>query len=104
MQDPRACQSMAQLRALIDRIDRDLVKLMARRQACIDRAVVLKQSEGLPARIPARVAEVLARVTDEARDEGLDPVLAERLWRLMVEWSIAREEAQMGGQRGDDRT
>lgn len=87
---------MAQLRALIDRIDRDLVKLLVRRQACIDRAVALKAVDGIPARVPERVAEVLGRVHDESVAEGLDPVLADRLWRTLIEWSIAREQTELG--------
>lgn len=95
MEDPEACETMADLRGLIDRIDADLVALLARRQACIDRAAVLKRAEGLPARIPERVAEVLASVRAAAEAHGLDPALAEALWREMIERAIAREAARL---------
>ena len=91
MTRPEDCQSMTDLRALIDRIDTDLVRLLAQRQGCIDRAVALKQQEGLPARIPARVDEVLTRVQATARAEGCDEALVAALWRQMIEWSIERE-------------
>ena len=95
MRAPEDCHSLAQLRALIDRIDRDLVRLLALRQSCIDRAVVLKQYEGLPARIPARVEEVVERVREAAEQEGFDADLGEALWRRLIEWSIEREEVQL---------
>lgn len=95
MRAPEDCHSLAQLRALIDRIDRDLVRLLALRQSCIDRAAVLKLTEGLPARIPSRVEEVVERVREAAEQEGFDPDLGEVLWRRLIDWSIEREEAEL---------
>ncbi len=88
----QTCSEMAPLRAEIDEIDRDLVALLARRVACIDRAIEIKQAAGLPARIDARVEEVVSRVRREAAACGADPDLIEALWRQIIEWSIAREE------------
>lgn len=92
IRDPEACASMDELRAEIDRIDAELVALLARRAACIDRAVVLKRAAGLPARIDARVEEVVENVRAAAAAKLLSPALAEALWRPLIEWSIAREE------------
>jgi isochorismate pyruvate lyase len=89
--EPEDCTTMDDLRAEIDRIDRELVRLLARRVACIDRAVELKAAVGLPARIGSRVEEVVAAVRTEADANGLDADAAEALWRMMIEWSIARE-------------
>ena len=93
---------MATLRAQIDALDADLVALLAERAGYIDRAVALKQAEGLPANIPARVEEVVAKVRARADAQGLDPDLAEALWRPLIGWSIAREEKVLGG--GDGQT
>ena len=60
----------------------------------IDRAVVLKKIEGLPARITDRVAEVLDKVAVTASNQGLDPDLARALWTELIEWSILREKKQ----------
>ena len=90
--DPATCAAMAGIRADIDALDRELVLLLARRAACIDRAVAVKARERLPARIDARVEEVVANARVEATRAGLDPALAEALWRRIVDWSIAREE------------
>ncbi len=99
MRKPADCSSMAEIRAEIDRLDEDLVRLFAERAGYIDRAAVLKQGNGLPARIDARVEEVVAKVRTEAAAQGLDPDLVEDLWRRLIDWSIAREERKLGAGR-----
>ncbi len=94
--DPADCRDMRELRAEIDRIDGALVGLLARRAACIDRAVAIKRAAGLPARIEARIEDVVARVRRSAEAEGLDADAVEALWRRIIEWSIAREERALG--------
>ena len=89
---PETCETMTQLRAVIDQIDDDLIALLAARQACIDRAVAIKSAEGLPAHIPERVREVLDRVRARAGAAGLDPELAVLIWRSLIDWSILRED------------
>ena len=87
---------MAELRAEIDRIDAGLVDLIAERITYIDRAAELKPGLGLPARIDDRVEEVVAKVRASAVARGVDPDLAEALWRRLIDWSIAREEVVLG--------
>lgn len=86
---------MAELRVVIDGIDDELVALLAARQACIDRAVLIKSDAGLPAHIPERVREVLDRVRARADAAGLDPDLAVLIWRSLIDWSILREETAL---------
>jgi isochorismate pyruvate lyase len=93
---PEACNTMAALRGQIDRIDRALLDLLAERLRYIDRAIVLKPHEDLPARIPARVAEVIALVRGGAQDRGLDPDLIESIWTALIEAAIAREARALG--------
>ena len=90
------CRTMAELRAQIDQLDRALIDLLVQRASYIDRAIALKPNEGLPARIDTRVEEVIANVRATAEARGLDPDLAEDLWRRIIEWSIAREERVLG--------
>jgi isochorismate pyruvate lyase len=89
--DPKNCASMAELREEIDRIDAELVALIARRIACIDRAVELKREAGLPARIGPRVETVATNARAAAIRWGIEPAAVEALWRTMIDWSIARE-------------
>jgi isochorismate pyruvate lyase len=87
---------MAALRRVVDALDAELIALLARRAGLIDRAIELKPREGIPARATDRVAQVVANVRRLAEAQGLDPDLAETLWREIIEWSIAREEAILG--------
>jgi isochorismate pyruvate lyase len=101
--DPGQARTMAELRTVIDALDRALVDLLAQRQACIDRAIRLKPAEGIPARDPARVREVLGNVRARAAERGLDPDLAGRVWTALIDWAIAHEERAFGpgGGAGD---
>ncbi|MEL6584932.1 MAG: chorismate mutase [Pseudomonadota bacterium] len=96
MIDPKSCSTMTEVRAGIDALDTELVRLLALRAAFIDRASELKPGEGLPARIDDRVEEVANNARRNAEAAGWDPDLAERIWREMIEWSIAREERVLG--------
>ena len=92
---------MAEVRAGIDRIDGELVALLAERAGYVDRAAVIKADVGLPARIDARVEEVVAKVRGHAVAHGVPPDAVEKLWRGLIDWSIAREEAVLNN--GDNR-
>lgn len=94
--DPSACRSMEDVRAGIDHVDAQLVALFKRRVGYIDRAAEIKRPLNLPARIDWRVEEVVAKVRARAEAEGLDPDLAETIWRRLIDWSIAREERALG--------
>ena len=96
MLKPADCTSMAQIRAEIDRLDQELVRLFADRAGYIDRAAEIKAGADLPARIDARVEEVVQNVRRHADTYGLPPELVEKLWRRLIDWSIAREESKLG--------
>ena len=96
MRKPADCVTMAHVRAEIDRLDEDLVRLFAERAAFIDRAAEIKAEVDLPARIDERVEEVVANVRRHAGTFGLPPDLVEKLWRRLIDWSIAREENRLG--------
>ncbi|WP_209505536.1 MULTISPECIES: chorismate mutase [unclassified Ruegeria] len=93
---PQDCHSMRDLRVQIDRLDRQLIGMLVRRASYIDRATELKPGEGLPARIPDRVEDVVQKVRDSSQAAGMDPDLSETLWRILIDWSIAREERVLG--------
>ena len=93
---PQDCRTMEELRAGIDEIDRRIVALLAERVRFIDRAAEIKAAADIPARVPARVEEVVLKVKRAAESSGMDADLAEKIWREMIEWSIAREERVLG--------
>lgn len=90
------CDTMAEVRAGIDAVDEALVALLVRRATYIDRAATLKGPLQMPARIDWRVEEVVSKVRASADVQGLDPDLAEVLWRQLIDWSIAQEEKTLG--------
>jgi isochorismate pyruvate lyase len=96
MRKPADCTTMAEIRAEIDRLDEELVMLFAQRAGYIDRAAEIKAQVDLPARIDTRVEEVVANVRRHAERHGLPPDLVEKLWRRLIDWSIAREENRLG--------
>ncbi|HTT99419.1 MAG TPA: chorismate mutase [Rhizomicrobium sp.] len=87
---PEHCRDMTELRAEIDRLDRMLVAMLATRQRYIERAAEIKQDRNV-VRDEARIEDVVAKVLAEARKAGLDPKIAEPVWRLLIERCIAYE-------------
>ena len=91
--------SLAEVRARIDAIDADLVRLLARRQDLVRVAASFK-SDDRAVRAPDRVARVLASVRERALDAGLDPAVAEAVWRAMIDAFIELELAEHAQDRG----
>lgn len=87
---PDACATMPELRTAIDALDARLVAMLAIRQTYIERAAVLKKAREA-VRDEARIEDVVRKVTAEAGRAGLSPAIAERVWRTLIEASIAHE-------------
>ena len=81
---------MAQVRAGVDQVDRELVAALARRFAYMDAAARIKPSREA-VRDEARKAQVIANVRALARDAGLPEESLAALWDRLVEASIAYE-------------
>ena len=92
-------RSLGDVREEIDRLDDDLVELIARRLRAIRRASELK-AEPSDALVEWRVEEVARRVRGKAQTVGFDPDTAERIWRAMMEECIAFERAAIAKRRG----
>lgn len=87
---PAQCQNMAEVRAGVDALDRELVALLAERFRYMEAAARIKPSRDL-VRDEARKAQVIANAAREAAAHGLDPAIAAHLWETLVEASIAYE-------------
>jgi isochorismate pyruvate lyase len=87
---PEACQSMIEVRAGVDALDRQLVALLAQRFGYMDAAARIKP-ERSQVRDEARKAQVIANASAAAAAAGLPEGLAEALWEQLVEASIAHE-------------
>lgn len=82
--------SLDEVRAAIDRIDGEIVRLLGERSACVAQVPRFKATpEDVQA--PARVEQVIARVRALAAEHGADPDLVERLYRTMIAGFIEYE-------------
>jgi isochorismate pyruvate lyase len=90
---PESCATMAEVRAGVDSLDRELVALLAERFRFMNAAARIKPSRDA-VRDEARKAQVIANAQAEARRLGLDPAIVEMLWEALVEASIAHEFEQ----------
>lgn len=96
---PDAATSMTEVRAGVDAVDARLVALIAERMRWMDAAARIKPERGL-VRDETRKAQVLGNVRALAVAEGLEPAVAEALWEVLVEASIAYELRVWDGLRG----
>lgn len=81
---------MAEVRAGVDALDADLVRLLARRFAYMRAAARIKDDRGA-VRDEARKAEVIANAAALAGELGIPADLVADLWDRLVEGSIAYE-------------
>tara|TARA_Y100000589_G_scaffold192772_1_gene182515 strand:- start:114 stop:419 length:306 start_codon:yes stop_codon:yes gene_type:complete len=88
---PVDCNNMDELRHQIDKLDVKIIELLANRSKFIDRATELKKSNGMPARIPERIESVVSNARNAAEELDLDADLVEKIWRILIDWSIQRE-------------
>ena len=84
------CQTMGELRAEIDLLDRTIVEMLSIRKSYMEQAADIKQSRDT-VRDNDRVEEVVSKVTNHAIECGADPELVAGLYRTMIEWSINYE-------------
>jgi isochorismate pyruvate lyase len=87
-----SCQTMADVRHEIDRLDQILVTLIAERQTFMDAAARIKGHRGL-VRDESRIEDVMTKVSKSAAREGLSLAIAEPVWRTMMDRCIAYEMA-----------
>lgn len=86
----KTCADMSEVRREIDRVDRELVRLVAERTGYIAEAARIKTCR-TTVRDEERIEDVVSKVKAEAARAGLDCELAETVWRALVEASIAHE-------------
>ncbi|MEO1656578.1 MAG: chorismate mutase [Pseudomonadota bacterium] len=90
VKEPAQCGSMEEVRAGVDALDRELVKLLAVRQGYMEAAARIKpRAEDV--RVPWRIEEVVAKVLQTAETEGLSGRIAEPVWRELIERCIEHE-------------
>lgn len=93
--DPRrhtaeTCETMADVRYEVDRLDRLLVEILAERQSMMDAAARIKGPRAA-VHDRARIEDVVAKVKAECARRGLSPAIAEPVWRTLIDRCIAYE-------------
>ncbi|WP_218021578.1 chorismate mutase [Nocardia acidivorans] len=78
-----APESLAEVRARIDALDGQLIRLLAERQQLVRAAAGFKRDEQA-VRAPDRVEQVVALARGRALTSGLEPAVAEAVWRAMI--------------------
>lgn len=87
------CQSIEEVRSQIDRIDREIVTLLARRGGFVSQAAAFKKDQQA-VRAPARVEQVIAKVRDIADETGANAQVVEQVYRAMIAGFIEAELAE----------
>jgi isochorismate pyruvate lyase len=90
MIEPEDCRTMAEVRAGVDALDQELVRLLGRRFRFMDAAARIKPERG-QVRDEARKAAVIAQAREAAARAGAPPALVGTLWEMLVEGSISYE-------------
>ncbi len=86
----KPCAGMAEIRQEIDRMDRLLVPLLAERLDYVRQAAAFKEDRSAVV-VSWRIEEVVANARALAEDTGADPDIMERIYRALVDASIAWE-------------
>ena len=89
-----ALNELARCRGEIERIDNEIISLLAERLALGKRTGDLKRIAGLPILDPTREAAVIRRVTTAARESGLPPEPIREIFWQIVGMSRREQEAQ----------
>lgn len=90
---PEQCETMSEVRAGVDALDRELVALLARRFGYMRAAARIKPGRDA-VRDEARKASVIAAAVAEAEAQAIPAEVIADIWERLVEGSIAYEFAE----------
>lgn len=79
-----------EVRLAIDRVDSGIIRLLSRRSKLVGMAGRLKGSERA-VRDPGRVEQVIDKVRAKAEEAGLDPEVAEKTYRTIIDCFVEKE-------------
>ncbi|NVZ21163.1 chorismate mutase [Pseudomonas costantinii] len=84
------CTSLEQVRENIDRLDQQIVTLLAERGRYVSQAARFKKdTDGVKA--PQRVEQVIAKVRGLSQTVGANPEVTEQVYRAMIAAFIQQE-------------
>ena len=83
------------LREEIESLDREILRKLKSRMELVERVAQVKLVAAIPFRDRLREEQVLGRVRQIATELGLDPYETERLFRIVMEMSISRQQSHL---------
>lgn len=86
---------LTRIRKNIDDLDSMIITLLAKRADFVSAAGRLKKDEQC-VRDPKRVNQVLQNVREKAAGKGLDPAVAEEVYRTIIRCLVNRELKEFG--------
>lgn len=84
---------LTSLRDRIDTVDRQIIALIAERLKIVEDVAIAKLDAASPFRDREREERLLLRLRQHATAAGLDPHQIERLYRVVMDMSVAHQEA-----------
>lgn len=84
------CRSLIEVRENIDRVDREIVALLAERGAFVTQAASFKKTTE-EVKAPNRVEQVISKVKSLAQEQGANPTVVESVYRAMISAFIEAE-------------
>lgn len=87
------CNSLEEVRANIDRIDEEMIKLIAERGRFVVQASSFKKNEE-GVKDTGRVEKVIAKVRGKAKEYGADPDMVEAIYRDMISRFVKMEMSE----------
>src|SRR5690242_4501137 len=95
---PAECESKDDVRAEIDRIDQQLLALLAERHRYVTRMAEIK-TDPHEAYDPVRIESIISRVRSRSVDLELDEDQAELIWRTLIDWNVNYEKGIIAARR-----
>lgn len=86
---------LSTLRDRIDAVDRQIIELLAERLRIVEEVADAKLEAASPFRDRSREERLLLRLREHATAAGIDPHEIERLYRVIMDMSVAHQEAHV---------
>jgi len=87
------CTSLEEVRTHIDRLDQQIVTLLAKRGGYVSQAARFKNDTD-SVKAPQRVEQVIAKVREISQAVGANPEVTEQVYRAMIAAFIQQELAE----------
>lgn len=88
--------TLAAMRDEMGAIDKEIIRLISRRQQIAGKIARLKRESGIPVHDEIQAREVLKRASDRAAEEKIDPVSVRNIFTILVAMSEERQRECLG--------